>query len=299
MFFSRTQAFLAEEAWRPWRSDDPKRTLYHYTTAAGLHGIVSQQKLRLTHTRHLNDETEGLHGAQAVDKALDILSAQLPDSELVKALSGAMKVALSQKQVQVEGGTFVGCFSTDGDSLPQWRGYGRYDSAFSLAFDAGELLKLANSSWGGRCWLLPVEYDEEAFISKMVKALTLASEEFDDHKNIESAQRLLYSLILHLANYGSALKHPAFREELEWRLIVLQLPSDDHAQVHHLANNTFRPYIELDIGKDVLSRTLEQVIVGPQLTQEATKHGVASFLKSQLSKDISVERSSVPFNARV
>jgi len=299
MFFSRTQVFLAEEAWRPWRSGNLKRTIFHYTTAAGLHGIVSQKKLRLTHTRHLNDETEGLHGAQAVDKALDVLSARLPNSELVKTLSHAMKTAVSRRQMRTEGGTFVGCFSTDGDNLPQWRGYGRHDSAFSIAFDAGELLNLAGASWGGRCWLLPVEYDEEAFVSKMASALTIASEEFDDHKRIQAPQNLLYSLILHLANYGSALKHPAFREEQEWRLIVLQLSSVDDAPVHHLANATFTPYIELEMGAEMLARAVERVIVGPQLKQEATEHGVSSFLKAQLGIDVPVSRSSVPFNARV
>jgi hypothetical protein len=298
MFFSKTQTFLAEEAWQPWRSSDPKRTLYHYTTAAGLHGIVSQRKFRLTHTRHLNDETEGLHGAKAVDKALDILSKQLPDSELVKILSSAMKTAISQPQIQIEGGTFVGCFSIEGDSLPQWRGYGHHDSAFSLAFDAGELLGLVRASWEGRCWLLPVEYDEEAFVSKMVKALAIASEEFDEQRSIQPGQNLLYSLISQLANYGSALKHPAFREEREWRLIVLQLPTDN-VPVHHLASATFKPYIELDMDPGVLARALERVIVGPQLTQVATEHGVASFLKAQLAVDIPVNRSIVPFNARV
>jgi hypothetical protein len=299
MFFNKTREFLAEEAWRPWRSSDPKRTLYHYTTAAGLHGIVSQKNLRLTHTRHLNDETEGLHGAQAVDKALDILVKRLPNSDLVRVLSDSIKTAISQKQIQVEGGTFVGCFSTEGDSLPQWRGYGRNDSAFSLAFDAGELLKLASASWGGRCWLLPIEYDEDIFVSKMTQALAIASQEFDEHKKLESGQNLLSSLVMHLANYGSALKHPAFREEREWRLIVLHLAAIDDPPVHHLASATFRPYIELEMSREFFVSSLERVIVGPQSEQEATEHGVASFLKSQLVADIPVVRSKVPFNARV
>jgi hypothetical protein len=300
MFFSKTRTFLENEAWSPWRTGDTKRTIYHYTTAAGLHGIVTQRKLRLTHTQHLNDETEGLHGAKAVDQALDILSKQLPTSELVIRLSQAMKTAISQRQIHVEvdGGTYVGCFSTECDSLPQWRGYGHHDSAFALAFNAEELFKLARGSWGGRCWLLPVEYDETAFISKMAKALTIAAEEFDDHKSIEHPQRLLYSLVLHLANYGSALKHHAFKEEREWRLIVLQLPTDD-IPVQHLPSATFRPYIELDMGNEILANALERIIVGPQLTQEATVHGVGSFLRRQLSVEVPIVRSSIPFNARI
>lgn len=298
MFFSRTRDYLADEAWRPWRTGDSQRTLYHYTTAPGLHGIVTQRKLRLTHTHHLNDETEGLHGAIAVDKALDVLLERLPGSELVSALSHAMKTAIAQREIQAVGGTYVGCFSTEDDSLPQWRGYGLHDSAFSLAFDAGELLKLSRDSWGGKCWLLPVEYDEDAFVSKMVTALGIAALEFDEHKVVEEPRHLLQSLILHLANYGSALKHCAFKEEREWRLIVLQLPGDD-IPVQHLASATFRPYIELEMGQEVLSKALRHVVVGPQLKQGATEHGLASFLKQQLATDIRITRSRVPFNARV
>lgn len=298
MLFSRTQALLAEESWRPWRSAESTRLIYHYTTAAGLHGIVTQRKFRLTHTRHLNDETEGLYGAVAVSKSLERLSARFPDNQLIEVLSDAMKFALENQQVATEGGTFVGCFSIDGDSLPQWRGYGRNDSAFSLEFDAGELLSIAGSAWDGCCWLLPVEYDEAAFISKMERALEIAAEEFESHRATEPPQTLIKSLVLHLANYGSALKHPAFREEREWRLIVLQLAAGK-IPVCHLPSATFRPFIELEISKEAMGRALRRVIVGPQLTQDATAHGVVSFLREQLSVDVPVVRSEVPFNARV
>lgn len=299
MIFERTRSYLHEEAWRPWQSDSARRVLYHYTTAQGLHGIVSQRKFRLTHTRHLNDETEGLHGARAVDAALDTLVERMPQNQLIAILSQAMKAALSQDHSTSAGGTYVGCFSTEGDSLPQWRGYGRHDSAFALAIDAAKLLSLAQNSWQGRCWLLPVEYDALAFITKMSNALQIASEEFDLLKERHDEKQLLVSLILHLANYGSALKHHAFREEKEWRLIVLNMPHDTDPVMHHLADATFRPYVELEMGSDFLRQALEQVVIGPQSKQDAIKHGVASFLREQLGSEVLVTKSDVPYNVRV
>lgn len=298
MFFSRTAAFLAESAWASWRSDQ-RRVLYHYTTAGGLHGIVGRSKFRLTHSRHLNDETEGLHGAKAVDRALDQLLRDNQDDELFQVLSPAMKFALAQNYAPSTGGTFVGCFSTLRDSLPQWRGYGRHDSAFVIAIDAEKLFHVAAKAWGGRCWLLPVEYSEDKFISTFVKALTIASEEFDEHRLAMSPELLIRSLVLQVANYGSALKHVAFKEEQEWRLIVLSLPDDDSLDVQHLPNATLRPYVELDLGSEFMSSALLEVIVGPQSHQIATLHGVASFLRARTGRDIPVTKSEVPFNSLI
>jgi len=146
--------------------------------------------------------------------------------------------------------------------------------------------------------LLPVEYEEAAFISKIEGALEIASQEFEEHKSTESPQDLIKSLVMHLANYGSALKHPAFREEQEWRLIVLQL-GGGQIPVCHLPSATFRPFIELEISREAMVRALRRVIVGPQLTQDATMHGVVSFLRAQLHVDVPVVRSKVPFNARI
>jgi hypothetical protein len=124
-------------------------------------------------------------------------------------------------------------------------------------------------------------------------------DEFDLHKETHDPQVLITSLILQMANYGSALKHFAFNEEQEWRLILLNLPHDQDPPVQHLSNSTFRPYVELDFTSDFLSTSLMQVVVGPQSHQEATLHGIASFLRAQTGRDVPVVRSRVPYNARI
>ena len=298
MLFPRTATFLSDAAWTPWRSDE-QRVLYHYTTSQGLHGIVTQKKFRLTHSRHLNDETEGLYGAAAVDRALDNIKSTHESSELVQVLSQAMKVALGQDHVPTSGGTFLGCFSTLKDSLPQWRGYGRYDSSFAMALDAEKLLNVAKKSWDGRCWLLPVQYDQEKFIETFVGALAIASDEFDEQIKTHNPQDLLRALIVLVANYASALKHHAFKEEQEWRLILLSLPGDPNLSVQHLPNSTFRPYTELELGPDFFKEALLEIVVGPQSHQKAMLHGAASFLREQTGRDIPVVKSEVPYNSTI
>jgi hypothetical protein len=50
-------------------AEEPSAPLWHYTDAAGLHGILTSRCIRATHVAHLNDPTEVVHG-EMLAKAL-------------------------------------------------------------------------------------------------------------------------------------------------------------------------------------------------------------------------------------
>ncbi|MET4324004.1 hypothetical protein [Bradyrhizobium sp. RT5a] len=52
---------------------------YHYTSAAGLHGIVASRSLWTSHYRFLNDTSEFLHGWKIVLDAIDRRGAKIRD----------------------------------------------------------------------------------------------------------------------------------------------------------------------------------------------------------------------------
>jgi hypothetical protein len=51
-------------------SRQPQTTLYHYTTQAGLLGIIKEREIWATHTQHLNDQRE-------YRLAIDMVSAEI------------------------------------------------------------------------------------------------------------------------------------------------------------------------------------------------------------------------------
>lgn len=125
--------------------------LYHYTTAAGLHGILESHTLWATHAAHLNDSQEMLTGVQvvlqglAVQRAWATLMKGFTRDTMLKKMATGMAIDWLAEHIQNRAqflrqnfGPFVTCLSREGDQLSQWRGYGR-GGGYAIRFDPQEL----------------------------------------------------------------------------------------------------------------------------------------------------------------
>ena len=127
--------------------------LYHYTTEAGLTGIVGSDSIRATHVRFLNDWTEFREAftESYVRKLLDSFRGALPTDLPVDALL-VIDGMISRRAVEIleiilasesANETFVCSFTSaspldtgdPGDRLSQWIGYASAGQGFSLGFD--------------------------------------------------------------------------------------------------------------------------------------------------------------------
>jgi hypothetical protein len=132
--------------------------LYHYTSEAGLTGIIGSDNIRATHIRFLNDwmEFREAFTQSYVRILLDSFRAGLP-SDLAPDACRVMDGMLSRRAreiLEIAAGsesaneTFVCSFTSaspqesgdPGDQLSQWRGYSAGTQGFSLGFDR-ELLR--------------------------------------------------------------------------------------------------------------------------------------------------------------
>src|SRR5579859_5166405 len=59
-------------------SQNPPRTLYHYTTQSGLLGIIQSGEIWATHTQYLNDQKEYRHATELV---ASIIAQRLQDAD--------------------------------------------------------------------------------------------------------------------------------------------------------------------------------------------------------------------------
>lgn len=100
---------------------DDEDLVWHYTDAAGLHGIVSTHLLRATATNHLNDAAELREGWQRMDQAVSDHSEKFGRAAVdrVKGLIGNLN-ELSTGAAS----TYSISASTDKDNLSLWRYYG-------------------------------------------------------------------------------------------------------------------------------------------------------------------------------
>lgn len=107
---------------------------------------------------------------------------------------------------------YVASFSEEPDLLSQWRGYCSEGPGFALCFSADQMKKLA----GVHQWsLFKCIYDVEQQIEVIRKIEEHANSSFEAGKT--PPLHIIFGLSL--LSFATALKHPKFKEESEWRAI--------------------------------------------------------------------------------
>jgi hypothetical protein len=172
--------------------------LYHYTSEAGLTGIVENDNLRATHVRFLNDWTEFREAftEKYLLVLIDSFKTALPPN-LDGAAREVIERVLSRRTAEIleiielsEGRneTFVCSFTSAvpedpgdaGDRLSQWRGYSHSAQGFSLGFDRILLKKVEVNHKHLQRTLQECIYDEDKKVSFFEEMGRVAASRFDD-----------------------------------------------------------------------------------------------------------------------
>lgn len=212
--------------------------LYHYTSAAGLMGIVQKREIWATESNYLNDPSEVSYASKVLvgllRRAADGADGHNRDrvNQAVDLLERAYADPHSPHQY-IEDRSFITSFSRSDHSLTLWRLYsGR--TGYCVGFDKDKLL-----SWLGHGYpagdradlssledqerydaqvtnfdLIPrvhdVRYGEEPVRAVLEEVLAASA---DDGKPFEPRLRELFRQL-------SGIKHKAFEDEREVRLVV-------------------------------------------------------------------------------
>lgn len=279
-------------------------TLYHYTDATGLLGILQDRKFRATHYKHFNDSKEVEFGD---DLAVRLLHDRL-NGHCDKRLSRIYQACLGEKY----GGHasvirtfdcdfYIASFCDEGDLLDQWRAYGADGSGYAMGIDP----KALRAKVEGVVLLptdgiafVPVEYDEErqrAHLEFVLDRMTEAfQEQFDQvhDRDVEPfCGRAAQELVNALLNLTVMYKHVAYKSEREWRVIKvkwgreIEAVADDDALtgVHfRVQSSRIVPYVNLDFSDraDETIVPLRNIVLGPKNNDEAAVMTLHMLLKS-------------------
>jgi hypothetical protein len=314
--------------------------LHHYTTLNGLKGIFESRTLLATHYSCLNDTTEMKVLASHLERCLSkrvralaqrVWSAQLSPrarhfleycndpAEFAYVHAGALIDALQDLAVNTKG-AYITSFSSHHIDKPferlhgllsQWRAYGS-DDGCCIVFDTRRLADLLRREasiyyWNFITFEEVVYVEDDATIDSRLEALTAAGE------------AVVSNLLFHghgggftpkhfgdFVRAASTLKHPAFREEREVRIVAMPASEADLARIRseygevpqrlykvtHERNPGGRaiPYLKLfDSMKEELP--INRVIVGPSNKQKECY----SKARAVLGDQVSVTVSEIPF----
>ncbi|OMQ31300.1 DUF2971 domain-containing protein [Ensifer sp. 1H6] len=266
------------------------RTLTHYTSLEGFRSIITNSELWASNIRFLNDRREMDYG---IDEAIKFLEANDGNDDKETAeLFAAVKERLTNNIPEI----YACCFCEHNDSLGQWRGYTGGGQGVAIEFNARALNDHFETEFQ-RTSLYKVIYGEDHTRFSLKKAIRRIFGRVDIDNDISEVvgpettiEGRLLKLLLRLA---PQFKHDAFKDELEWRLIVNR-PSDVSKIAFRTRDNVLVPYVKL--GDKDKPLPIGRVIVGPGKDMHLTEQSVRMFLGTQSHYlGVKVEKSTVPF----
>ncbi|HNP31315.1 MAG TPA: DUF2971 domain-containing protein [Nitrospirales bacterium] len=275
------------------------RSLYHYTGIGGLQGIVETRKLWASHAYYLNDSKELLHACEVLGEVL---------SESCREYKNEERDFLEQFTTWLETfrrnafHVFIFSLSEERSLLSQWRSYTPHGKGVSIGFSSRLLNRILQSS-GFR--LAKCLYKQEEQFELMKGLLERMLETFRQrlpHLDIprkHSPQKyhgFLAEFRGDLLQVLSIIKHQAFEEEREWRIVSPYFENYTVPEIKFREGaSMLMPYIEIDLSKNNGEQELfEEVILGPSQHDNLSMSALTSYLSNKKACQ-KTGNSNIPF----
>jgi hypothetical protein len=283
--------------------------LHHYTDAFGVQGIVSSNSLWATATQFSNDLSE-------IEYAVSIAAEVIEETWSNKNRISPWEKVLAQHLVRLFhtplhsfGQPFIVSFCEDGDLLSQWRAYGS-TSGFSLAFSPlveHDELKLACKN-GLRTMVKRVIYDPDKqrarlrfLVNHLIKLVNGFSFVPASSQGADAHVELSLLLVLEMTDWACAVKHQAFSEEKEWRIITYPKgatlvgvkPENYEGVFVRPTSRLLLPYMILEPSPRKRLPLIE-VRCGPSQFQDQSARALNILLRKRGYKNLPVTLSQVP-----
>ena len=281
-----------------------KDTVYHYTDANGLLGILGKQEIWCSHLSYLNDTQEYRHAKMLYRDVLSTLKEDESAEQLVRRFAAQSLEYFDQKQRAYDENTmwsimlhpakyFVASFSGKNDELSQWRGYSGTGPRFSIGFRTSEMERLDEMhamSFG------QVDYESERASNTMrtkyldhqsrLARTFILSGRYTDPASIRQVEYTRVNDEI-LEPVAPLLKHPKFAAEEEYRLhsnpsLGLGSPHSPFAVDFRPGRSFLIPYIKLPLEN--LDQPISSITVGPTPHMNEAVTAVIA-LVNQVSKD--------------
>jgi hypothetical protein len=196
--------------------------LYHYTTGDNILNIIKPESTDLwsTHIGCLNDTAEVKYAMERIKNGIEQRKSGAKDARL-NSFYDLVSVRLAEPKIEFFD-QFVTCFSEIHDDLSQWRAYAGGEAGYAIMLD---------KQWLERCplpntFLIKVEYDSMRQ-SEIVEDALKTFEEIIANLCPQAGSLNLTIWLSDLADaflqaassIAAWIKHPAFKEEREWRLV--------------------------------------------------------------------------------
>ena len=261
----------------------PEKFLYHYTSQNGFMGIINSKKIWATNILYLNDTEEIKQTIWITMNCLEIIAASSKSRHENEFIDEFYKRVESITRKDRDFGVYVCSFSTQPDLLSQWRGYCPDANGICIGFDFNSEIYEQIKAQGFS--LVKCEYADQfeippsciqKFLEETLTTFRTLSKKMKLSDRIDKA---LYGFDQKLLRIATSIKHPAFTEESEWRLILGPISITDPSIKYRAGKSMLIPYVEINLTKDnsdILN--IPEIWVGPTPHPELAVYSLENYL---------------------
>lgn len=282
--------------------DTPQGLLYHYTTLKGVLGIVGCRKLWASDIRYMNDSAELKHAADLIrDEIRERIAGGHENADLLGQFADWVTNRITNGHMM-----FAASFRAHGNLLSQWRGYSSHGKGVSLGFSAefiGQCVKKQQFQIG-KCIYEPGR--QHKLICQIIDSVE--SDVYSQLQGDETREQLsqIYKNVfenieVYLLRIAAILKHPSFREEMEWRIISPVISRCSESPIlFREANAMLVPYIEFDLFLEPgQPPQLEHLFLGPTPNINISMNSLKMFLqRHRIEPSQGIDYCQIPFRQR-
>lgn len=269
-------------------------SLFHYTTAAGLQGILTGYSLWASDLRFLNDASEARYAYDVFVEGLSGMTnpAIRPDHPVhdrpdeFGAEFAGYKDSVMAELNSPEFPIYVCCFCESGDLLSQWRAYGSdHGYAVEIKTDGLREIVAALPTYAPAANLVQVQYGRKAASTVLLEAMQDVAQDTNlGHVGVHA-----HYMALRLTAMLARVKHPGFSEEQEWRLVAGFEYEEADLVRFRSTPMAIVPYIEVPLVKEMI----RSIRIGPGRHVDVREAGVQRLLR-HVGCDVPIVRSDVP-----
>ena len=265
--------------------DQPPSTLFHYTGIDALLGIAKSKSVWASSAYYLNDSKEIAYACEVLERVIQPYQMADNRSADEKEFLDNVKNWVSSCKTTTYN-IFIFSLSEEGSLLSQWRSYTPHGKGISIGFPPSLVKRIrTNSSMRLAKCLYESQEQEELVHSLILKMLTTFNR---DKSSIDTSQnhptqkyhQYLETFRGDVLQVLAIIKHRAFSEENEWRLVSTYHPNYTVQTIKFRQGASMLvPYIELQLGEQ--QPYFETVILGPSPHQNLSFSALSMFLSNQ------------------
>lgn len=282
----------------------PKKTLFHYTGIGALLGIEQSESLWASSVYFLNDGEEIVYAQKLLTNLL---------KDKLKEVNGVEETFLNQfidwlkPFSSIPYNMFIFSLSEEQNLLSQWRSYTPHGKGVSVGFSpmVVENIIKENELKIAKCRYDKDEHNEILYIllGRMLHTFGNRYSEIDISKGPPNQEyhKFLEEFRGDILQVFSTIKHPAFKEEKEWRLISKYYESYVVPDIKYREGASMLvPFIELKIQRwhdnpqHTHSVYFESVCLGPSQHSNLSFNALQNFLSNKRISHMTIG-SGVPY----